>query len=101
MEIYLLNISFDFEYLPLLIVVAIAWFVPMLLSIPMGHLETITNETWPGLEIQSLMANSELKARCDKEYMRAWGRLMNRRELAHHIDVSLRTAFCHPAASSP
>ncbi|RLD36423.1 MAG: hypothetical protein DRI83_05410, partial [Bacteroidetes bacterium] len=33
MEIYLLNISFDFEYLPLLIVVAIAWFVPMLLSI--------------------------------------------------------------------
>ncbi|MCK5765311.1 MAG: cation:proton antiporter, partial [Bacteroidales bacterium] len=33
MEIYLLNISFDFEYLPLLIVVAIAWFVPMLLSV--------------------------------------------------------------------
>jgi len=32
-EIYLLNISFDFEYLPLLIVVAIAWFVPMLLSV--------------------------------------------------------------------
>ncbi len=30
---HLLNISFDFEYLPLLIVVAIAWLVPMLLSV--------------------------------------------------------------------
>jgi len=30
---YLLNISFDFEYLPLLIIVAIAWLVPMLLSV--------------------------------------------------------------------
>ncbi|MEN8224855.1 MAG: monovalent cation:proton antiporter family protein [Bacteroidota bacterium] len=29
----LLNISFDFEYLPLLIVVAIAWLVPMFLSV--------------------------------------------------------------------
>jgi Kef-type K+ transport system membrane component KefB len=28
-----LNISFDFEYFPLLVVVAIAWFVPMMLSV--------------------------------------------------------------------
>ncbi len=33
MGIFLLNISFNFEYLPLLIVVAIAWLVPMLLSV--------------------------------------------------------------------
>lgn len=33
MGTFLLNISFDFEYLPLLIVVAIAWLVPMLLSV--------------------------------------------------------------------
>lgn len=33
MDIFFLNISFDFEYLPLLIVVAIAWAVPMLLSV--------------------------------------------------------------------
>ncbi len=30
---YLLNISFEFDYLPLLIVVAIAWLVPMMLSV--------------------------------------------------------------------
>jgi Kef-type K+ transport system membrane component KefB len=29
----LLNISFDYDYLPLLIVVAIAWFVPMIMSL--------------------------------------------------------------------
>ncbi|RLD81941.1 MAG: hypothetical protein DRJ15_02965 [Bacteroidetes bacterium] len=33
MEVFLLNISFEFRYLPLLIVVAIAWMVPMLLSV--------------------------------------------------------------------
>ena len=33
MDIVLLNISFDFEYLPLLIVVTIAWAVPMILSV--------------------------------------------------------------------
>ena len=31
--IYVLNISFDFNFLPLLIVVAVAWLVPMLMSI--------------------------------------------------------------------
>jgi len=29
----ILNISFDFNYLPLLIVIALAWFVPMLMSL--------------------------------------------------------------------
>ncbi len=29
----LLNISFDYDYLPLLIIVAIAWFVPMIMSL--------------------------------------------------------------------
>jgi len=33
LDAVLLNISFDFEYLPLLIVVAIAWMVPMILSV--------------------------------------------------------------------
>jgi len=33
LEVFLLNISFEFTYLPLLIVVAIAWMVPMLLSV--------------------------------------------------------------------
>jgi len=33
LEVFLLNISFEFRYLPLLIVVAIAWMVPMLLSV--------------------------------------------------------------------
>ena len=39
MGVFLLNISFDFEYLPLLVVVAIAWLVPMLLSVL--HLQRI------------------------------------------------------------
>ncbi|MCD4746878.1 MAG: monovalent cation:proton antiporter family protein [Bacteroidales bacterium] len=56
---FLLNISFDFEYFPLLIVVALAWLVPMVMSLfRFNKIPTVIIEIVAGYFIGRYLLNS-------------------------------------------